>query len=62
MLPFGRVYHPMMVHLVQETEKLLDIIRGFNNDAITTSEEKRLVSLPLLVGRKSPSVHTVNYC
>ena len=50
----------MMVHLVQE--KLLDIIRGFNIDAITTTEEKWLVDLPLLVGRKSPSVHTVNYC
>lgn len=60
MLPFGRVYHSMMVHLLQE--KLLDIIRGFNNDAITTSEEKRIVGLPLLVGRKSPLVHTVNYC
>ena len=52
----------MMVHLVQEKLLPVDIIRGFNNDAITTSEEKWLVGLPLLVGRKSRSVHTVNYC
>ena len=43
MLPLvGYNYRPIMVHLVQE--KLFDIIRGMNNDAITTFGKNDLLA------------------